>query len=445
MNDAGPAWVPDPSDATRLRWFDGTSLTEHTMPNAAAPQRHGRQESGPVPPAVPQADPGRGMGLIGFILAFVTGWPGAIVGGIGWARSRRAGHRNALGFAAIWIGAAVSLLALALLVAVGALVLRALDDGRGALPAVNAAIQADIDRLDLPIEAVVETTWDDCEWSCNPGPGITLRAVPGSLPEPPAPDSEDPATINVSGALLACVLVASAPHAGGYTLRVEGGYALPGPGDDAVAEPSVVSIADAVAEVLPVLPPGVEFDRYIRDELRINAKQGDAAAAVLALAKAYLGGGGCAGPDPAGDASSLPEPAPGSSATDATCDAGEHAAMLVVLSAAVATGQYTAHPMAVGVELVERQDRCLLHLQAMLDPGSEFTADDLKGLLSLAIANPGLVPAGVERLWVTVLDEHGLPWSMADVYAGMGADASGVTAESGISWPMDVLRDGSSS
>jgi hypothetical protein len=66
-------------------------------------------------PAAPQANnPGKVIGIVGFVFCFVgLAFPGIILGVIGLNKSKKAGQKNGLAFAAIILGAIVTLLALA--------------------------------------------------------------------------------------------------------------------------------------------------------------------------------------------------------------------------------------------------------------------------------------------------------------------------------------------
>ncbi|HET7385860.1 MAG TPA: DUF2510 domain-containing protein [Nocardioidaceae bacterium] len=95
-------WHPDPQDASRLRYWDGTAWTEHVSPQAQA----GWPAAGPANPAYPAApypaggyaqSPSNTLSIIGIVcgaVAFVFcpilfGPAGLVLGGIGRSKGER--------------------------------------------------------------------------------------------------------------------------------------------------------------------------------------------------------------------------------------------------------------------------------------------------------------------------------------------------------------------
>jgi hypothetical protein len=74
----------------------------------------------PTPKPYPQAgvNPGRTLGIVGFILAFFVSPAGIIVSAIGLVRSRRAGQKNGLALAGLILSIVFLILTIVLVVAV---------------------------------------------------------------------------------------------------------------------------------------------------------------------------------------------------------------------------------------------------------------------------------------------------------------------------------------
>lgn len=73
-------------------------------------------------PAVAPADPGRTLGIVGLVLAFVANVVGLVVSIVALRRSRRAGFKNGVALAGVVVGG-LSTLALVLAVGLGGLAL----------------------------------------------------------------------------------------------------------------------------------------------------------------------------------------------------------------------------------------------------------------------------------------------------------------------------------
>ncbi|WP_105804488.1 DUF2510 domain-containing protein [Leucobacter massiliensis] len=144
-----------------------------------------------------------------------------------------------------------------------------------------------------------------------------------------------------------------------------------------------------------------------------------------------------ASPEP----SESPGTAPGTGDTSCDPDSQEATSLTMSLVMGVSSSRYTAHPMSVTPAIEERQGRCLLTMTAVLDSGSQFTGDDLSGLLSLVDEHADEVPDSVEYLQFNLLDsDFSTPLSLADAFTELGGDATGITAESGVMFPMSAIK-----
>lgn len=95
-------------------------MTETPQPE---PQPYAAQAYPPAAPAypatvVPAKQPGKTIGIVGFILAFLMPLVGVILGIIGLVQSRKAGAKNGLALAAIIVGAVILVLEVVLFLTV---------------------------------------------------------------------------------------------------------------------------------------------------------------------------------------------------------------------------------------------------------------------------------------------------------------------------------------
>jgi len=140
------------------------------------------------------------------------------------------------------------------------------------------------------------------------------------------------------------------------------------------------------------------------------------------------------------DTVGAPEPSATSETIDPGCSSADTTELLIDLTTRFSSGAYNSHPMSLGAALVEVGDGCALELTARLDPGSTFDATDLTGILVLAADSTSGIPRNVSKLYVRLVDEHGQPASLARAFSDAGGDPTGITAESGVQFPMDAVR-----
>lgn len=146
-------------------------------------------------------------------------------------------------------------------------------------------------------------------------------------------------------------------------------------------------------------------------------------------------------PTPSPSAEATQTAGDGSAAEDACINGEGNTEASVALLTGLSTGAYTENPMDVsfGVDFVE--EVCVMSVTAMPATADQFNGNDMAGLLTLVEENAAEIPEHVTRLYmVGVAGDTGEPFSLADAYEELGGDATDVTAESGMSWPMEAFR-----
>lgn len=113
---------------------------------APAPEQAPVAPIQPTPPQyaapAPATDPGKTLGIVGFILAFLVSIAGIIVSSIGLAKSRKAGFKNPLALAGIIIGSVLTVVSIGFFILITLVAYNGVQDRALTLSAQDAADSA---------------------------------------------------------------------------------------------------------------------------------------------------------------------------------------------------------------------------------------------------------------------------------------------------------------
>ncbi|OCG74808.1 DUF2510 domain-containing protein [Microbacterium sediminis] len=138
-------------------------------------------------------------------------------------------------------------------------------------------------------------------------------------------------------------------------------------------------------------------------------------------------------------------PAPSAPSTDASAEeqcttgAAQQEALISLISG-LSTNAYTENPMDVQFGYVYADEICFVSVIATPATADQFNSNDMLGLLTLVSENASVLPENVTYVLMRGMDgSTGEYFSLAPAYAELGAPTEGITAESGIKWPIAAI------
>ena len=123
MSDLNGGLIPNPSDGRPPVTPPVTPLVSPapdagTTAPVAPPARHANATSAPVYAQPAAVNPGRTLGIVGFILAFFVSPAGIIVSAIGLFKSRKSGNKNGLALAGLILSIVFFIISIVIIVSI---------------------------------------------------------------------------------------------------------------------------------------------------------------------------------------------------------------------------------------------------------------------------------------------------------------------------------------